>query len=53
MGIKSGECDKTNIIEEDIQSLVIICGNLLNNVEKNNPDKNNEQSEDSDENDNE
>jgi Fe2+ or Zn2+ uptake regulation protein len=53
MGIKSGECDKTNIIEEDIQSLVIICGNLLNNVEKNNPDKNNEQPEDGDENDNE
>lgn len=32
--IKSAECDKLSIKEDDVLSLVIICSALLNNVEK-------------------
>ncbi len=35
MNIAPGECDKMRITEEDLQSIVVICGQLLNNVEKN------------------
>ncbi len=38
MHIAGGECDKLNILEEDLQSLVIICGTLLNNVENKDKD---------------
>lgn len=33
MEIKTGECDKMKITELDIQSIIIICGSLLNSVE--------------------
>lgn len=33
MGIEGGEADKLRITESDIQSLVVICSKLLNDVE--------------------
>jgi hypothetical protein len=33
MNIKHGECNKLKIVEDDLQSMVVICSTLLNNVE--------------------
>lgn len=34
MNIKNGEANKLSITEDDLQSLIVICSTLLNNVEK-------------------